>query len=200
MTRLFVAAFAVSLVLMGKARAELPTPPEVTQVRFLQVPSALEPFRRTQQGPELIQKIDPRPFESITTTVAPPEGMLPDDQARELFRADPDHREEVTYKPFHWAAPEIWHRPLYFDDVQLERYGQTWSPLLQPALSGAHFFGILPILPYKTGLDRPLAPVSTLGYYRPGSPAPCVGRRIPWQWDAALIQAGAVVSGVFILP
>jgi hypothetical protein len=152
------------------------------------------------QGPDLLRNIEARTFDSITTDLRPSSGLLPEDVASQRPLPAKETPADVTWKPFHWAAPEIWHRPLYFDDVQLERYGQTTSPLLQPVLSGAHFFGIVPILPYKTGIDRPFEMVSTLGYYRPGSPAPCVGRRIPWQWDAALIQAGAVVSGVMILP
>ena len=38
---------------------------------------------------------------------------------------------------FHWAASELYHQPLYFDDTLLERYGQSRHPLVQPALSGA---------------------------------------------------------------
>ena len=72
-----------------------------------------------------------------------------------------------------------------FDDVQLERYGQSRCPTLQPVLSGAHFFGTMAIMPYKMGLSGPFEMTSNYGYYRPGSPTPCVGRRLPWEWDAA---------------
>ena len=51
-----------------------------------------------------------------------------------------------------WQATEFWHRPLYFDDVPLERYGQMHHPLIQPWLSGVHFFGNVPLLPYKMGV------------------------------------------------
>jgi hypothetical protein len=206
MTRLslFLAVLLVS-VRPSPALADPPDNPVIRLVRLTRVqpertPVEGQPRERFGIGPELIRHIEPRSFESITTNLEPADGLLPTDQAGDLFLPRPLRLEDVTWKPFYWSAPEIWHRPLYFDDVQLERYGQTPAPLLQPVLSGAHFFGTLPILPYKTGLDRPLEPVATLGYYRPGSPAPCVGRRLPWQWDAALIQAGAIVSGVFILP
>jgi hypothetical protein len=185
--------------------ADPPEDPVIRLVRLARQPerAAVDevlPRARQPLGPELIRNIDPRSFDSISTDLEPASGLMPTDQATEVFQPGPLSPEGVTWKPFYWSASEIWHRPLYFDDVQLERYGQTRAPLLQPVLSGAHFFGTLPIIPYKTGLDRPFEMVSTLGYYRPGSPAPCVGRRLPWQWDAALIQAGAVVSGVFILP
>ncbi|HUG69256.1 MAG TPA: hypothetical protein VMM76_16005, partial [Pirellulaceae bacterium] len=39
-----------------------------------------------------------------------------------------------------WKASGVCHKPLYFEEVQLERYGHTAGPVIQPVLSGAHFF------------------------------------------------------------
>ena len=39
-----------------------------------------------------------------------------------------------------WKASALCHKPLFFEEVQLERYGHTAGPLKQPFLSGAHFF------------------------------------------------------------
>jgi len=80
---------------------------------------------------------------------------------------------------FNWAASDLFAQPAYFDDPLLERYGQTRRPLVQPWLSGVHFFGQFPLMPYKIVVDRPYDKVYTLGYYRPGSPLPCVVRRLP---------------------
>ncbi|MCA9144970.1 MAG: hypothetical protein H6823_11205 [Planctomycetaceae bacterium] len=80
---------------------------------------------------------------------------------------------------FNWAASDLFAQPAYFDDPMLERYGQLCHPLVQPVLSGAHFFGQFPLMPYKILVDRPFEKVYTLGYYRPGSPMPCVARRLP---------------------
>ena len=80
---------------------------------------------------------------------------------------------------FNWVASDLFAQPAYFDDPVLERYGQTRGPLIQPGLSGVHFFGQFPLMPYKLLVDRPFEKVYTLGYYRPGSPMPCVARRLP---------------------
>jgi hypothetical protein len=80
---------------------------------------------------------------------------------------------------FNWAASDLFAQPAYFDDPLLERYGQTRHPLVQPWLSGVHFFGQFPLMPYKIVVDRPFDKIYTLGYYRPGSPMPCVTRRLP---------------------
>lgn len=104
---------------------------------------------------------------------------------------------EVTYM---WKASGLCHKPLYFEQVQLERYGHSWGPIAQPILSGAHFFGTLPVLPYKMGLQAPNECVYALGYYRPGSCAPYLLDPIPFTWRAALVQAGATVGVAGILP
>ncbi len=99
-----------------------------------------------------------------------------------------------------WSASNLDHQPLYFDDVPLERYGQSVCPHLQPAISAARFFGTLPIMPYKIGLDRPMQCISTLGYYRPGSPTPCIHQSVPFSWDGATLEAVAWTGLVFALP
>jgi hypothetical protein len=101
---------------------------------------------------------------------------------------------------FCWAAPEMAYQPLYFDDTPLERYGQSVCPGLQPLLSGAHFFAMFPLMPYKLGLDGPCEPVYNLGYYRPGSDAPCVRQRLPWDTHAAMLEAGTLTGLGFLLP
>ncbi len=48
-----------------------------------------------------------------------------------------------------WKASGLCHKPLYFEEVQLERYGHEIGPILQPLVSTAHFFGNIAVLPYK---------------------------------------------------
>ena len=50
-----------------------------------------------------------------------------------------------------WKAAGNCHKPLYFEDWNLERYGHSHGPL-DPVFSAAHFFVTLPILPYKMGV------------------------------------------------
>ena len=104
---------------------------------------------------------------------------------------------EITYM---WKASALCHKPLYFEDVALERYGHSWGPFLQPIMSGAHFFGRLPVLPYCMGLKTPGECVYTLGHYRPGSCAPYLVGGMPFSWRAALFQAGGAVGVAAFLP
>lgn len=101
---------------------------------------------------------------------------------------------------FAWKASALCHKPLYFEEVALERYGHTRRPLLQPAISGVKFLASIPVLPYKMGLETPNECLYTLGYYRPGSCAPFLRYRIPWQRRAATFQAIAVTGLVFLIP
>ena len=89
-------------------------------------------------------------------------------------------------REFWWAATEFWHWPLYFDDVPLESYGQTSHPLLQPGLSGAHFFGDIILMPGKMLADLPLRRISQLGEYRPGSCAPPMRSTLRLELDPAI--------------
>jgi len=99
-----------------------------------------------------------------------------------------------------WKAAGLCHKPLYFEQVQLERYGHDWGPALQPLVSGAHFFGTVPILPYKMGLETPQECVYALGYYRPGSCAPYMIEPLGFTWRAAAFQAGAVTGAAAAIP
>jgi hypothetical protein len=93
-----------------------------------------------------------------------------------------------------WKASGLCHKPLYFEQVQLERYGHSWGPVLQPIMSGAHFFGTIPILPYKMGLETPQECIYELGNYRPGSCAPYMITQPGFTWRAAAFEAAAVTA------
>ncbi|NOZ40156.1 MAG: hypothetical protein GXP24_08015 [Planctomycetes bacterium] len=104
---------------------------------------------------------------------------------------------QITYN---WKAAALCHKPLYFEQVQLERYGHSWGPYVQPIMSGAHFFGTIPVLPYKMGIRTPNECVYTLGYYRPGSCAPYMIDPIPFTWRAALFEGGVATGISFVIP
>jgi hypothetical protein len=107
-----------------------------------------------------------------------------------------------TWAPttFTWKASALCHQPLYFEDVQLERYGHSWGPYLQPLASGANFFLSVPALPYKMGLYPPCECTYTLGYYRPGSCAPYMIDPFPLSIRAALAEGGVWTGMVFLIP
>ena len=101
---------------------------------------------------------------------------------------------------FMWKAAALCHKPLYFEDVHLERYGHSWGWHLQPFVSGAHFFTTIPILPYKMGLETPNECVYTLGHYRPGDCAPYLIEPLGTSPRAVVWQAGAIVGAAAIVP
>jgi hypothetical protein len=92
------------------------------------------------------------------------------------------------------------HKPLYFEDVQLERYGHEWGPFAQPVISSAHFFGNIAVLPYKMGIHPPNECQYSLGYYRPGSCAPWTIGPVPISLRGALMQAKVVTGAALALP
>ena len=101
---------------------------------------------------------------------------------------------------YHWEPTNFFHMPTYFDDVPLERYGQSKSPFLQPLISGTKFVLQVPALPYKIGIDHPHDCITTLGHRPPGDCVPCIRQRLPKEADAAFLQAAATVGLVFLLP
>jgi hypothetical protein len=104
---------------------------------------------------------------------------------------------ETTYM---WKASALCHKPLYFEDAALERYGHSWGPCLDPFVSGAHFFGTLPALPYCMGLHPPNECMYALGHYRPGNCAPYMIPPVPLSLRAAAVQTAATTGAIFIIP
>lgn len=99
-----------------------------------------------------------------------------------------------------WKASGACNKPLYFEDVSLERYGHEWGPVVQPVVSTVRFFGDLAVLPYKMGIHPPNECQHPLGYHRPGSCAPWSIRPVPISMRGAATQAAFVTGTVFTLP
>lgn len=110
-----------------------------------------------------------------------------------------DNRQWIA-STYTWHASALCHKPLYFEEAQLERYGHTAGRIRQPILSGAHFFGSMIMLPYQMAISPPWECEYSLGYYRPGSCAPWHLPPFPFSPKAALTQAGVVVGGIMIVP
>ena len=101
---------------------------------------------------------------------------------------------------FMWNASALCHKPAYFEDESVERYGHTYGPWFQPIVSGGHFFLTVPIMPYLMGLYPPHECVYTLGYYRPGSCAPFTLDPLPLSIRAAIAEGGVWTGMVFLIP
>ena len=99
-----------------------------------------------------------------------------------------------------WAPTNFYHYPLYFEDPALERYGHTYSPLVQPFASTGKFAVQLVGLPYQMALHPVTSRQYALGYYRPGETAPKKLYQIPYNTEATLVQTAAVIGLFLILP
>ena len=116
------------------------------------------------------------------------------------FGDEPYQLRDFRLTTFTWTAAATCHKPLYFEEVQLERYGHSAGPLVQPILSGAHFFGNVAMLPYKMGLNPPNECQYSLGYYRPGDCAPWLLHGFPISTRGLKWQGLAMGAAIVLLP
>ncbi len=69
---------------------------------------------------------------------------------------------------FQWHSPAFTHRPVYFQQVALERYGLSHG-CLQPVLSGVRFYTSAALWPVFTVDEMRRSQASNVGFARPGS-------------------------------
>lgn len=141
----------------------------------------------------------------MSTDISLPPGVLPENVAANRVIPSPENEDRRIMGQWaktaqHWLASNLQYEPLYFEEVNLERYGYTRCRSLQPLISAARFFATIPALPYKMVLQRPCHPRYALGHYRPGSCAPWYWQRLPIQANAGLVEAGVMVGLVFLIP
>lgn len=140
---------------------------------------------------------DLKKITAITNNIAASQGELPRECYFDESVSSPQNR-LWPMTNYAWKASGLCHKPLYFEEVALERYGHSTGPFSQPVVSGAHFFGSLLVLPYKMGMDPPGECKYALGYYRPGSCSPYIIPGIPLSARGAAAQ-GAFVTGLITL-
>ena len=97
-----------------------------------------------------------------------------------------------------WKASNLCHKPLFFENVQLERYGHSHGPFLQPVHSTVHFFSSLAVVPYNMGITPANECQYALGFYRPGNCAPWLKEPFPISLAGARYQATALTAGAFL--
>ena len=111
----------------------------------------------------------------------------------------PDREAGWSVKTKHWVAPVYCHQPTYYEDVMLEHHGHERCVALQPVLSGARFYTGIFFTPYLATLRPPLQDIPSTGHYRPGSCAPALRQRAPYDPTAMKVQAAATAAGVVAL-
>jgi hypothetical protein len=159
-------------------------------------------------------QVDPglRPIGTVGINIAQPrpENMtpdgidLPDNLAAAIVEEAGSQRFETEpFKP--WGAygqlaisSNFCHRPLYFEDVNLERYGRSWGAA-QPFVSAGKFFATVPLLPYKMVREPPHVCQADVGPPA-GTPAPRQRVVGPLEVDAALVEAAVVVGLILLIP
>ncbi len=100
---------------------------------------------------------------------------------------------------FSWTASSLCHKPLYFENIQLERYGHSHGPFIQPVQSVAHFFVSLATLPYQTSIHPANECEYALGLYRPGDCAPWLKDPFPISLDG-LRRQSLITTGLILIP
>jgi hypothetical protein len=138
-----------------------------------------------------------KPINEISCDIKPRPGRLPDECP---LAYEPYSGRQFSQTCFQWKASAVCTKGAYFEDVQLERYGHSVCPLLEPVISGAKFFTTIPILPYKAGLTLPDECVYTLGHYRVGNCAPHTLDPLPISVRAILFEGAAVAGAAAIIP
>jgi len=151
--------------------------------------------------------VQQKPLQQLGINIALPSGDLPTDQASACWahiNQTGGPMAAARYWPtlcYNWDATCLCHRPLYFEEINLERYGYGCCDcVLQPAASAAHFFATVPALPYCIAAECPCKCVYTLGHYRPGS---CPPKRYHWPYCsplAAAAEAGVLTGLIFAIP
>lgn len=172
-------------------------PPMLTAPQPSQVPStevAVGPTRTPCPDPSELPTISQK---RIIDAVPPSPGEFP-----QTCPMSSQSFQQRCFSPltFTWKASALCHKPVYFEDVQLERYGHTWIAPLQPVVSAGHFFLAVPALPYFMGLYPPNECMYTLGYYRPGSCAPWMLDPLPLSVRAALAEGAVVTGAALVIP
>jgi len=186
---------------LPQVEAEQPQPEP-----FSRTPPVESPESSRQPAVESLSAVEQlQPLQDVVLRIAPEAGELPGDRAQTFFAdAGRTFHEMGTSREtaewlFHWEAPAMRYRPLYFEEINLERYGYTvgW---MQPAVSAAHFFGRIPALPYLMVSENARQCRYALGHGRPGDCVPFYCHRAPLRLDAAALEAAVVAGAIIAFP
>lgn len=143
---------------------------------------------------------------SISITRSVSEGILPENQAARAYDVEsrqfqPEGVQRLDSFPLHfaWTAPSVAYRPLYFEDVWLERHGRSHRHL-QPVVSAAKFYATLPALAYKVGATPCKECVYSLGLGRPGDCPPHFFTLPKKSVRGGIYQAAAIAGAILVIP
>lgn len=177
-----------------------PVPSEPVPLPPLREPAGREPTgSESARGPFMPEE---RPITSLSAAIRPIANQLPPDFAEAHFRSPRSHGDS---RPWHdtlyfWEPPALCHRPLYFEEANLERYGYGLPPVFQPVVSGTRFLATTAALPYLMTAQSPRDCVYTLGRDRPGSLAPRRPHYPELRPAAGAAEVGAAAGLILLIP
>ena len=189
---------------VDRGAAPLPASPKLAPLSPMPTPalpdtSAIAALNGNFAQEECPKLSDLKPIGALTNQVTASPGELPKECYFDESTLTPGNRPwPVT--TFTWKASGMCHKPLYFEQAALERYGHSTGPFSQPLVNGAHFFGSALLLPYQMGISPPWECEYALGYYRPNSCAPYIIPPFPISPRGAAYQAGTAAALIFALP
>lgn len=144
-----------------------------------------------------------RPMQSLGVDIRLPNGEMPKGVAPATLTTTAfagDMPRPWPTQVYNWQAAATRHQPLYFEEINAERYGYSRNWVAQPFVSTAHFFATIPALPYLKAANCPWECQYTLGHYRPGSCPPDRFHCWPADGLGAVAEAGSAAWLVFVLP
>ena len=174
-------------------------------------PEPLPPDRKKPEpgaSPEPKGAFESRPIGELTVNIGCRKGLLPTDFGRDhLARMQAKGRSIVFDRDwpkmgYCWDAPGLCYNPLYFEEVNLERYGYgpKYLRIAQPVISAGQFFVTVPILPYRMVAEPSRQCVYTLGHYRPGGAVPYRIQLPPLDLKAGAVEGGLIVGLIYLIP
>lgn len=140
----------------------------------------------------------------VPMSIRPPQGEMPTDLAAAVFAHDAQADEEQANRTrqetiVSWTPWTLCYRPLYFEEIELERYGCS-AGCFQPSISAAHFFLGVGLMPYKVATRLPRSCVCSNGFSSCDDVPPPGYEDCQIHWDAAAIEAATLAAIVLSLP
>jgi len=145
------------------------------------------------------------PVRRAALDIRPTEGKLPENKAQQILADEASDGPALLSErlwpqtTYMWKAAAVSHRPLRFQDDNLERYGHHHG-IFEPAISAAKFFGRIPLMPYMVGATPCDECQYPLGYYRPGDCVPLHRTHPKLSVRGAAYQATASAGGMLLIP
>jgi hypothetical protein len=144
-----------------------------------------------------------KPISAVPLDIRPTQGEMPFDAAAQAFAAvnakqpwDTRARRPVIVGYTPWT---ICFRPLYFEEIGLERYGCS-AGVFQPFISYSHFLTTVPLMPYRMVVRCPRSCVCSNGASQCGDPLLPGYTTSGVKPLAAVFEAGIIAGIVIALP